>query len=182
MSRIGNLPISLPSGVMLEVDGRDIKVSGPKGTLALRVTRNIETDVIDGQVIIKTNSISKLGRSLHGTTRALVANMVKGVTEGFEKKLELVGTGYRASIEGRDLVLLVGYSHPVKIDAPEGIEFKVEKSIITITGIDKELVGEIAAKTRSVRPPEPYKGKGILYLGEIVRRKAGKAAKTVGAS
>lgn len=171
----------MPSGVELEVEGRDVKVTGPKGTLTLHITRNIQTEVNNGQVIIKTNSTSKLGRSLHGTTRALVANMVKGVTEGFEKKLELVGTGYRASVEGRDLVLLVGYSHPVTIIAPDGIEFKVEKSIITISGIDKELVGKVAAKTRAVRPPEPYKGKGILYLGEIVRRKAGKAAKTVGA-
>lgn len=182
MSRIGKLPVEVPSGVETTQDGRDITITGPKGSLKLRLPKSIEVERVDGSLIVKTGSNSKLGRSLHGTTRALIANMVKGVTEGFTKQMELVGTGYRALVEGKDLVLIVGYSHPVKITPPEGIEFKVEKSVITVTGIDKEVVGQTCAKVRSVRPPEPYKGKGILYLGEVVRRKAGKAAKTVGAA
>ena len=183
MSRIGKLPIKLPEGVSLEVSGQRIKVEGPKGILEKDLAKGITIEKDDlGQYIVMAKGKGKNIKALHGTMRAHIANMVKGVSDGWSKTMEMVGTGYRAEASGNSLSLTVGYSHPVKIESPEGISFKVEKSDITIEGRDKEIVGEIAAKIRAVRPPEPYKGKGIKYKGEIIRRKAGKAAKTATAA
>lgn len=182
MSRIGRLPVALPQGVTAEVTGHEIKIVGPKGTLEIKFPRQIEVEVKEDEVLVSLKKVTKQGSAHFGTTRALIANMVKGVSEGWSKQMELVGTGYRAEVQGNKLILTVGYSHPVEIEAPEGISFKVEKSIITIEGINRETVGQVAANIRFVRPPEPYKGKGIKYIDEIIRRKAGKAAKTVGGS
>ncbi|HJX59152.1 MAG TPA: 50S ribosomal protein L6 [Patescibacteria group bacterium] len=181
MSRIGKLPIILPQGVTLEVAGREVKVVGPKGSLVRRLAHGISVEVKDGVVQVQSTGKTKQDKSNFGSSRAHIANMAKGVSEGWKKVLELVGTGYRAEATGNSLTLTIGYSHPVKVEGSDNISFKVEKSIITIEGIDKEEVGEVAAKVRAVRPPEPYKGKGIKYLDEVIRRKAGKAAKTVGA-
>ena len=181
MSKIGKKLIEIPRGVEVKIDAGLVWAKGPKGELKKTFHDSVSISIEGNNIVVKNKKDDSADTAIWGLVRSLLANMIKGVSEGFEKKLELVGTGYRASIEGRDLVLVVGYSHPVKIPAPEGIDFKVEKSVITIAGIDKELVGKVAAKVRSVRPPEPYKGKGILYLGEVIRRKAGKAAKTVGA-
>lgn len=178
MSRLGKLPIKLPDGVTLETTGKNIVVKGPKGTLNLTLPSELSISDKDGVWIVANAGKSKQSKANYGTYRLLLENMIKGVTEGWEKQLELVGTGYRAAVEGKDLNLAIGYSHPVKIEAPEGITFSVDKSIITIQGSDKQQVGQITANIRAVRPPEPYKGKGIKYVGEIVRRKAGKAAKT----
>jgi len=177
MSKIGKLPITLPEGVSLEISGKIVKVKGAKGELELKIAREIEVDQKDKEIIVTAKNKSDKANALHGTSRALIANMVKGVSEGWSKVLELVGTGYRAETNGDSLTLQIGYSHPVKIEAPDGVKFKVEKLEITVEGIDKEVVGQTAASIRAVRPPEPYKGKGIKYKGEIVRRKAGKAAK-----
>jgi len=179
MSKIGKLPVLLPVTVKVEIAEKEIKLSGPKGSLAVRIPRKITVEQKEGQLTISTGKKSKQGRSNWGSTRAHIANAVKGVSEGFKKQLELVGTGFRAEVTGRTLSLLVGFSHPVKFEAPEGITFSVEKLIISVEGVDKELVGQTAATIRAARPPEPYKGKGIKYIDEIVRRKAGKAAKTV---
>lgn len=181
MSRIGRLPISLPEGVTAEVKAGEVVIAGPKGALSRKIPARIEIGLKDNILTVSSKSKTKQGSATFGTTRAHLANMVLGVSQGWKKELELVGTGYRAEVAGNSLVLTVGFSHPVTIEAPEKVAFKVEKSIITIEGIDKEAVGETAAKIRAVRPPEPYKGKGIKYLDEVVRRKAGKAAKTVGA-
>jgi len=181
MSKIGKQPIAINQGVSVEISPQDVKVVGPKGNLMLKIPKGIVVSQEGGQILLTSSRKSKKGVSQYGTTRALLANIVKGVSEGWVKGLELVGTGYRAEVVGGDLVLTVGYSHPVKITAPEGITFKVEKTNITVEGIDRALVGQIAANIRSVRPPEPYKGKGIKYQEEFIRRKAGKAAKTVGA-
>ncbi len=167
----------MPESVKVSVADRTIEVNGPKGSLKRNLPREIGIEVKSAEVFVKPRKITKTSKALWGTWRALIANMVKGVSEGWSKKLELVGTGYRAEASGRDLVLTVGFSHPVKIEAPEGITFTIEKTMITIEGIDKELVGKVAAKIRAVRPPEPYKGKGIKYIDEVVRRKPGKAAK-----
>ncbi len=178
MSRIGKLLITIPSGVTVAQQNRVMTVAGPKGQLELHLPELVEVTV-DGETmsVARTND-SKEARSRHGLTRQLVANMVKGVAEGFDKRLELKGVGYRAATEGETtLNLSLGFSHPVKIAAPAGISFKVEKNVVIISGIDKQAVGEIAAQIRRIRPPEPYKGKGIMYQGERVRRKAGKAAK-----
>lgn len=177
MSKVGKLPVELPEGVTVTVDSGDFIVKGPKGELKRTLPRTIEIEVKDNEAVVKPKNNTKETRALFGTTRAHLANMVTGVTEGWSKKLELVGTGYRAELRGNTLVLNVGFSHPIEFEAPEGISFKVEKSIVTIDGIDKEAVGLISANIRKVRPPEPYKGKGIRYEGEYVRRKAGKAAK-----
>jgi large subunit ribosomal protein L6 len=183
MSKIGNLPITLTGGATTEIIGREVKVTGPKGTLMLKLPRGIEVAVKDGVVTVTTRNNGKSDVSNHGTIRALINNNVKGVTVGWSKRLELVGTGFRAELIGKDLSLTVGYSHPVKITAPEGITFKVEKTIITVEGADREMVGQVSANIRAVRPPEPYKGKGIKYTDEVIRRKAGKAAaKTTGAA
>ena len=176
------MPINLPDNVKLEIVHSSLKVIGPKGELERNIAKGIMVEEKDGKVLIsKKNDNPKL-KALHGTTRALVANMVKGVVEGWSKTLELVGTGYRAELSGNKLVINIGFSHPVEFVAPEGVDFKVEKTLITIEGIDKELVGLVAAKIRAIRPPEPYKGKGIRYQGEEVRRKPGKAAKAQGAA
>lgn len=183
MSKIGNLPITLTGGATVEVIGREVKVTGPKGTLILKLPRGIEVKVEGGVVTVTTRNNGKSDVSNHGTIRALINNNVKGVTVGWSKKLELVGTGFRAELAGNVLNLTVGYSHPVKVTAPEGITFKVEKTIVTVEGANREIVGQVSANIRAIRPPEPYKGKGIKYTDEVIRRKAGKAAaKTTGAA
>ncbi len=181
MSKIGKQPVSISEGVTVEVSGTTVSVSGPRGTLSRKFSREVAIEVKDGNVNVSVAAKSKTARAIWGTTRSIISGMVEGVSRGWRKQLELVGTGYRAEVSGNTLVLTVGYSHPVKIDAPEGITLNVEKSVITVAGADKEMVGQIAANIRALRPPEPYKGKGIKYLEEVVRRKAGKAAKTVGA-
>lgn len=178
MSRIGKRPIDLPSGVEVTLGEGNITVKGAKGVLQRDIPAGISVSQENNQLIVNRASDVKQHRSLHGLTRALVANMVQGVEKGFEKKLELVGTGYRAAVQGKKLVLTVGYSHPVEFEPPEGIEFETPAATrITIKGIDKEKVGNIAATIREVRRPEPYKGKGIKYENEKIRRKAGKAGK-----
>ncbi|MPZ53656.1 MAG: 50S ribosomal protein L6 [Acidimicrobiia bacterium] len=176
MSRIGKQPIELPSGVDVTISGPNVTVKGPKGELSRRIHDKVGISSDDGVLNVTRVDESREARALHGLTRALVANMVAGVADGFSKDLEIQGVGYRASLKGKDIELLVGFSHPVLINAPEGITFEVpEPTKITVSGIDKETVGQIAADIRRVRPPEPYKGKGIRYVGEYVRRKAGKA-------
>ena len=176
MSRIGKKPISLPAGVKVTVDGNTVTVQGPKGTLTQALPEEITITQEDNQILVQRANDDKQQRSFHGLSRALIANMVEGVTNGFEKKLELVGVGYRAQMQGKKLVISIGFSHPVEVDAPEGIEFEVPAPTrITIKGIDKQLVGNTAAHIRAIRKPEPYKGKGIKYENEFIRRKAGKA-------
>ena len=179
MSRIGRMPIPVPEGVAVSIQGNRVAVRGPKGELSRSFDRDMSIALSDNQVIVTRPSDSKRHKAMHGLTRALLANMVIGVSEGFRKTLEVVGVGYRAEMRGETLVLSVGYSHPVQIEPPLGITFSVEKGYrsFTVEGIDKELVGEVAARIRAVRKPEPYKGKGIVYLGERVRCKAGKAGK-----
>ncbi len=181
MSKIGKQPILIPEGVSVEISGREAKVTGPKGILSLTIPYGISVSQKEGEIRLESKAKDKMALSLYGTTRALLANQVKGVKDEWVRELELVGTGYRAEVVGGDLNLSVGYSHPVKITAPSGINFTVEKTIIRVEGPDKALVGQIAANVRNVRPPEPYKGKGIKYREEFIRRKAGKAAKAVGA-
>ncbi len=175
MSRVGKRPIQLPKGVTVSVDGSRVTVKGPKGELARTIPAEITVAVSDGTVEVKRASDVKRLRALHGLTRALLSNMVDGVSQGFAKQLEIHGVGYRAETRGGGLRLNVGYSHPVEYDAPAGISLSVEgNNVIKVEGIDKELVGQVAAELRKLRPPEPYKGKGIRYVGEYVRRKAGK--------
>ena len=178
MSRVGRKPILIPQGVTIKIDGQKIMVSGPKGELERKIRPEIKVKVKDNQIMLSPQSESKQAAAFWGLFRSLIFNMVEGVVNGFEKKLEMHGLGYRASKEGEDLVLQVGFSHPVKINVPDDISFVVEKNIIIVSGIDKEKVTQIAAKIRKVRPPEPYKGKGIRYQGEKVRRKAGKRVVT----
>jgi large subunit ribosomal protein L6 len=181
MSKIGKKPVELKPGVTVNVTGQNVSVSGPKGQLSFVVPSGIKAEVIDNEIIVsqvKKNSTET--NALFGLTRAMLNNLVIGVSEGFQKKLELSGVGYRAQASGNVLTLSVGYSHQVIIKADQGITFTVEENIITISGSDKAMIGNVAAKVRAVRPPEPYKGKGIKYVGERVRRKAGKAAKAVG--
>ncbi|WJH36426.1 50S ribosomal protein L6 [Paenibacillus aurantius] len=178
MSRIGRKPINVPSGVTVSLNNAEITVKGPKGSLSRELHKDMKVSVEENVISIERPSDNKLHRSLHGTTRSVVANMVNGVTEGFSKSLDLVGVGYRANKNGNKLVLNVGYSHPVEINPEEGIEFDVPSNTkIIVKGIDKERVGATAAKIRSVREPEPYKGKGIKYEGERIIRKEGKAGK-----
>lgn len=178
MSRIGRKPITVPSGVDITLDNSVITVKGPKGTLTRELHKDMKVSVEDNQIVVERPSDNKLHRSLHGTTRSVVSNMVSGVTEGFTKTLELVGVGYRASKSGEKLVLNVGYSHPVEITPEAGISFEVPSNTkIIVSGINKERVGEYAANIRAVRAPEPYKGKGIKYEGERIIRKEGKAGK-----
>lgn len=178
MSRIGRKPIAIPSGVDVTLSGNVITVKGPKGTLTRELHKDIKVVVDGGNVSVERPSDDKLHRSLHGTTRSVIANMVSGVTEGFSKSLELVGVGYRVNKQGDKIVLNVGYSHPVEIVPDKGIEFEVpSQTKIVVKGIDKELVGQTAAKIRAVREPEPYKGKGIKYENERILRKEGKAGK-----
>jgi large subunit ribosomal protein L6 len=178
MSRIGKKPIEIPSGVTVTVDKNTVTVKGPKGTLSRTFNPDMTIEVGEKEIIVKRPSDSKEHRALHGTTRALLANMVEGVSKGFEKSLELIGVGYRAQKQGKKLVLNVGYSHPVEIEPEEGIEIEVPSNTkIVVKGASKERVGALAANIRDVRPPEPYKGKGIRYEGEYVRRKEGKTGK-----
>jgi large subunit ribosomal protein L6 len=178
MSRIGREPIAIPDGVNVELEGSRVTVNGPGGALHQEVSPELKVTVDDGTVRVERPSDERHHKALHGLTRTLIANMVEGVTKGFEKRLEIQGVGYRAALRGSDLELQVGYSHPVEFPAPEGIAFEVPApNRIVVRGIDKQLVGETAARIRKVRKPEPYKGKGIRYEGEYVRKKAGKAAK-----
>ena len=180
MSRIGKSPVPLPSGVEVKVDGSDVSVKGTKGTLERSFDSRMSFSVSDGAVDVVRADDERETRALHGLSRALLNNMVIGVSEGYRKDLEMVGVGYRVSLKGKTIELLVGFSHPVNVEAPDGIVFEVpENTKISVIGIDKQLVGQIAADIRKVRPPEPYKGKGIRYAGEHVRRKAGKAGVTV---
>jgi large subunit ribosomal protein L6 len=177
MSRIGRRPIELPDGVNVAVDPGRVMVSGPLGELQQQVPLRMQIDKEDGTLVVKRPTDRGDDRALHGLTRTLVANMVEGVTKGFEKRLQIQGVGYRAALRGTSLELNVGFSHPVVIEPPRGISFEVPTPTeITVKGIDKQQVGEIAAQVRKVRPPEPYKGKGIRYEGEYVRRKVGKRA------
>ena len=175
MSRVGRMPIPLPSTVEVDVADSGITVSGPKGALSHSLPGGITVRREENELIVERESDQRQHRALHGLTRSLVNNMVMGVTEGFEKRLEIIGTGYRAQPTSKGLTIAVGYSHPVVFEAPEGVALAVEGPRVVVSGIDKQLVGEIAAQIRRIRPPEPYKGKGIRYLGEAVRRKAGKA-------
>jgi len=179
MSRIGKLPISVPSGVDIAIEGQDVTVKGPKGSLSHTVVEPLTVERSDaGEVVVNRPNDERLSKSLHGLTRTLVANMVTGVTEGYEKKLEIVGVGYRVTAKGKNLEFAVGYSHPVVVAPPEGIDFAVESPTkFSVSGIDKQKVGQVAANIRKIRKPEPYKGKGIRYAGEHVRRKVGKAGK-----
>ncbi len=193
MSRVGKKPIEIPQGVEVKIEGEKVTIKGPKGELSKELPPEIKIELKDatpsitlppqarpsGKILVVSPRIeTKRTKALWGLTRSLLANSIEGLTTGYEKKLEIEGLGYRALIEGEDLVLRVGFTHPVKIKAPEGIKFSVEKNVISVSGIDKELVGQIAAKIRKVKPPEPYKGKGIRYFGEVIRRKAGKKAAT----
>ena len=181
MSRIGNAPIPVPSGVDVDVREGCVTVKGPKGELARELPPVITLDRDGDTLLLHRANEERHTRALHGLSRALLANMVTGVSAGFEKRMQLVGTGYRTSLQGTDLEILVGYSHPVRFPPPAGIEFTVpDATHIVVRGIDKELVGETAARIRKIRPPEPYKGKGIRYEDERIRRKAGKAAKVGG--
>jgi large subunit ribosomal protein L6 len=176
MSRVGSAPITVPSGVDVTIDGTTVTVKGPKGTLSSTFSEKVAVAVDDGILTVTRHDEERESRALHGLTRSLLANMVTGVSEGYVKELKTVGVGYRASLKGKSIELLVGYSHPVLLDPPEGIEIEVpEPTKIIVKGIDKQKVGQMAADIRSVRPPEPYKGKGIRYVDEYVRRKAGKA-------
>lgn len=181
MSRIGNRPISIPDGVEVKKEDQKVIVKGTKGTLEQSLPSFIKLEIKDNEIkVLVENPNDKEERSCWGTIAALIRNMIKGVKEGFEKKLELVGVGYRAELKGESLVLNLGFSHPINFKIPEGIEVKVEKNTIIIQGIDKQLVGEVAAKIRKFRKPEPYKGKGIKYSDEIIRRKAGKKVSATG--
>jgi large subunit ribosomal protein L6 len=179
MSRVGRRPIELPGDVKVDVRGNHVEVSGSKGKLSQTFRPEMTIKVEDGRLLVERPSDSRQHRAFHGLTRALLNNMVTGVSEGFNRRLQVEGVGYRAELSGNNLVLNVGYSHPVEIEPPEGVTFEVENrgKQINVSGIDKQVVGEITAKIRKVRPPEPYKGKGIRYVGEYVRRKAGKAGK-----
>ncbi|MEK9178383.1 MAG: 50S ribosomal protein L6 [Patescibacteria group bacterium] len=182
MSKIAKKPVLIQEGVTLTFDNREVKATGPKGVLSFSVPSGVELKIQDGQAQVVQKDDSDRSKELAGLLRAIVANMVEGVSKGFEKKLELSGVGYRAQSSGNTLTLSVGFSHPVKIVADQSIQFEVLENVIKITGPDKTLVGDIAAKVRSIRPPEPYKGKGIKYEGERIRRKVGKAAKAIGAA
>ena len=179
MSRIGQAPIAIPSGVDVTIEGRMVKVKGPRGELTRMVPATISVQQVDGQLLVARPNDERENRALHGLTRSLVNNMVVGVTDGFRKNLEIVGVGYRAEAQGSDAIrLALGFSHPVHVKAPEGITFEVPAATqIVVSGIDKEVVGQVAADIRSIRKPEPYKGKGVRYQGERVLRKAGKAGK-----
>jgi large subunit ribosomal protein L6 len=177
MSRIGRTPIPLPDGVSVEISGQKVTVAGPKGELRHTVVEPIRVSESDGTLVVTRPTDRGPHRALHGLSRTLVANMVQGVSDGFERRLEIVGVGYRAQVRGAALELAVGFSHPVTIEPPEGIQFEVPTPTqVVVRGIDKQAVGQVAAQIRAVRPPEPYKGKGVRYAGEVVRRKVGKRA------
>ena len=181
MSRIGRLPIAIPAGVDVTIDGRTVTIKGPKGQLSRELHPDITVSREDGSIVVTRPTEQKTHKQLHGLTRTLVNNMVVGVTDGYRKGLEITGVGYRAVKVGEKLQLNLGYSHPVEIDPPTGISFEVENPTrLAVVGIDKELVGQVAAQVRATRKPEPYKGKGVRYSGEYIRRKAGKAGKIGG--
>lgn len=179
MSRIGRLPITIPKGVEVKIDGTTVHVKGPKGEMEQTFSSSMAFEVENGTIVVKRASDNRFDRSAHGMTRALLNNMVVGVSTGFERILEVNGVGYRAEVQGQNLVLYVGYSHPVTMEPPKGISFETDAKTrqIKVKGYDKQMVGQVAADIRKVRPPEPYKGKGIKYLEEKLRRKAGKAGK-----
>ncbi len=178
MSRIGKMPIPVPAGVEVKIDGQVVDVKGPKGTLTHTVPSPITIVLEDGNIIVTRPDDERNSRSLHGLTRTLIANNIEGVTKGFSKGLEIVGTGYRVTVKGSAIEFAVGYSHPILVEPPAGITFQVDGNTkITVVGIDKQAVGEVAANLRKLRKPEPYKGKGVRYAGEVVRRKAGKSGK-----
>ncbi|MGL5922597.1 50S ribosomal protein L6 [Chroococcidiopsis sp.] len=178
MSRIGKRPITVPNKVTVTINGSHVAVKGPKGELSRVLPSTVTVEQEGDTILVKRHDESRLSRQLHGLSRTLVANMVDGVSQGFQKRLEIQGVGYRAQVQGRNLVLSLGYSHPVQIEPPEGIQLAVENNTnVIVSGFDKELVGNVAAQIRDKRPPEPYKGKGVRYAGEAVRRKAGKAGK-----
>jgi len=178
MSRIGKMPIAIPAGVEVKIDGQVIDVKGPKGTLTHTVPAPITVVMEDNNLIVARPDDERNSRSLHGLTRTLIANNIEGVTKGFTKGLEIVGTGYRVTAKGSAIEFALGYSHPILVEPPAGISFQVEGNTkITVVGIDKQAVGEVAANIRKLRKPEPYKGKGVRYAGEVVRRKAGKSGK-----
>ncbi len=182
MSRIGRKPIPIPKGVKIEIDNNLITVHGPKGELQTKIHESISASVEQNEVVLKRINEEKISKSLHGLWRALLANMVKGVSDGYQRKLEIVGVGYKAELKGRGIQLALGYSHPILFLPPAGIKLEVpQPTSIVISGIDKQLVGQVAAKIRAFRKPEPYKGKGVKYEGEYIRRKAGKAAASAGA-
>ncbi|MEE8142724.1 MAG: 50S ribosomal protein L6 [Planctomycetota bacterium] len=176
MSRIGKKPVEVPAGVKVDLIGRTITVSGPKGKLSWEYHRKVEVKVDNGKVTVNRTAAGKLARALHGTTRQLIQNMVQGVSEGFKKRLDIVGVGYNAKVQGKKLVLAIGFCHPVEFDIPEGIELEIpQPTHVVVRGMDKQMVGQFAAEIRRVRPPEPYKGKGIMYQNEVIRRKATKS-------
>jgi large subunit ribosomal protein L6 len=178
MSRIGKLPVPIPSGVEVTVAGRQVTVKGPQGTLSEAIPGAISVRQADGQLLVERPDDGRENRALHGLTRSLMANMVEGVTKGFRKELEIHGVGYRVQVQGKDLVFSLGYSHPVPVQAPEGIAFEVPTPTrVVVKGIDKQRVGQVAAEIRGLRKPDPYKGKGVRYQGETIRRKAGKTGK-----
>jgi large subunit ribosomal protein L6 len=178
MSRIGRLPIEIPAGVDVKIDGQAVSVKGPKGQLALVVANPIEVSIEEGQVLVTRPDDERVSRSLHGLTRTLIANQIIGVTQGYSKGLEVVGTGYRVAQKGAGIEFALGFSHSITVEPPAGISFTVEgNNKLTVNGIDKQAVGEVAANIRKLRKPEPYKGKGVRYAGEVVRRKAGKSGK-----
>jgi large subunit ribosomal protein L6 len=178
MSRIGKLPVTVPSGVDVTINGADLTVKGPKGTLTHTLAEPITVEQGEGQLLVKRPDDERRSKALHGLSRTLVANMVTGVTAGYQKQLEIVGTGYRVQAKGSDLEFALGFSHPVLVKAPEGITFAVESPTkFSVSGIDKQQVGEVAANIRKLRKPDPYKGKGVRYAGEVIRRKAGKTGK-----
>lgn len=177
MSRIGKTPIPIPAGVTAKIEGQTVVAKGPKGELSVSIHPEMQLKLEDGKILVERPSNAKMHRSLHGLSRTLVANVIDGVTTGFEKKLEIIGVGYRAELKGKNLMLTIGFSHPILFTPPEEIKITTEgNNIVVVQGIHKELVGQVAAKLRSLKPPEPYKGKGIRYLGEFVRKKAGKTA------
>jgi large subunit ribosomal protein L6 len=178
MSRIGKRPINIPAKVQVSIEGQHVAVKGPKGELSRVLPSEVSIEQEGETILVKRRDESRAARQRHGLSRTLVANMVDGVSQGFQRRLEIQGVGYRAAVQGRNLILNVGYSHPVQIEPPDGIQMAVENNTnVVVSGIDKEIVGNIAARIRAVRPPEVYKGKGIRYAGEVVRRKAGKAGK-----
>ncbi len=180
MSRVGKKPIQIPAGVEVKIEDGKISAKGPKGFISKEIPAGILVELKEKEVVVSPKSINKRNKALWGLVRMIISNMVDGVTKGFEKKLEMEGVGFRSNIQGNDLVLEVGFSHDVKVPAPEGIKYSMEKNVIVVSGIDKELVGQTAAVIRRVKPPEPYKGKGIRYQGEVIRRKLGKKAATAG--